>query len=93
MEPSAAQLAPTPSFNWESLVPLLVHPLQVAIIEAMSWTEMPLSATDMDRISNGRIGVSLVSYHFRKLAELGVIHRVRQETVRGAIQTFYALPR
>lgn len=80
------------SFNWETLVPLLVHPAKVAIIEAMAWIEQPLSATDLDRLLQDHVGVSLLSYHLRKLAELGVIERVRQETVRGAIQTFYALP-
>lgn len=92
MEPSA-QLARSKPFNWETLVPLLVHPAKVAIIEAMAWIDRPLSATDLDRILQGHAGgVSLLSYHLRKLAELGVIERVRQETVRGAVQTFYGLP-
>jgi DNA-binding transcriptional ArsR family regulator len=78
-------------FDWEALVPLLVHPAKVEIIEAMSWIGQPLSATDLDRILSGQLGVSLVSYHLRKLAELKAIEKVRQEHVRGAIQTFYAL--
>ena len=90
MEASTQQLLPT-QFDWEALVPLLVHPAKVEIIEAMSWIGRPLSATDMDRILSGRLGVSLISYHLRKLAELRAIEKVRQEHVRGAIQTFYAL--
>lgn len=90
MEASTHQLPPVP-FDWEALVPLLVHPAKVEIIEAMSWVAQPLSATDLDRILNGQLGVSLISYHLRKLAELKAIERVRQEPVRGAIQTFYAL--
>lgn len=89
---SSAQLASTSSFSWETLVPLLVHPAKVTIIEALAWIEEPLSATDLDRLLQGHVGVSLLSYHLRKLAELGAIERVRQETVRGAVQTFYALP-
>jgi DNA-binding transcriptional ArsR family regulator len=92
MEPSAQEISPAQTFDWEALVPLLVHPVKVEIIEAMSWIEQPLSATDLDRILVGRIGVSLISYHLRKLAELGAIEKVRQEMVRGAVQTFYALP-
>jgi DNA-binding transcriptional ArsR family regulator len=92
MEPSAQPISLARSFDWEALVPLLVHPVKVEIIEAMSWIEAPLSATDLDRILVGRIGVSLISYHLRKLAELGAIEKVRQEMVRGAVQTFYALP-
>ncbi|HVD41538.1 MAG TPA: helix-turn-helix domain-containing protein [Solirubrobacterales bacterium] len=91
MPASAIHPAPTPSFDWEALVALLVHPVKVSIIEAMSWIGEPLSATDLDRILKGRVGVSLISYHLRKLVELGVIEPVRKETVRGAVQTFYGL--
>jgi DNA-binding transcriptional ArsR family regulator len=89
---STAQTAPGQSFSWESLVPLLVHPAKVAIIEAMAYIELPLSATDLDRLLQGEASVSLLSYHLRKLAEIGAIERVRQDTVRGAVQTFYGLP-
>lgn len=91
MEPTANQIPVARSFDWEALVPLLVHPVKVEIIEAMSWVEEPLSATDLDRILPGPVGVSLISYHLRKLAELNAIEPVRKETVRGAVQTFYAL--
>jgi DNA-binding transcriptional ArsR family regulator len=91
MEASAQQVSPAASFDWEALVALLVHPVKVSIIEAMDWVAEPLSATDLDRILKGQIGVSLISYHLRKLVELGVIHPVRKETVRGAVQTFYTL--
>lgn len=91
MEPSAQQIPTAQSFNWEALVPLLVHPAKVEIIEALDWIEIPLSATDLDRILSGQLGVSLISYHLRKLAELNAIEKVRQESVRGAIQSFYAL--
>jgi len=29
----------------------------------MSWIGRPLSATDLDRILRGQLGVSLISYH------------------------------
>lgn len=92
MHSSAQQLPTGQPFDWEALVPLVVHPVKVAVIEALSWVEEPLSATDLDRILDGGVGVSLISYHLRKLTELGAIRRVRQSTVRGAVQTFYALP-
>ena len=91
MEPTTAPTSPSQSFNWEALVPLLVHPVKVEIIEAMSWVDVPLSATDLDRVFHGQIGVSLLSYHLRKLAEIGALRRSSQEQVRGAVQTFYAL--
>jgi DNA-binding transcriptional ArsR family regulator len=91
MEPTAAPPEPASPFDWAALVPLLVHPVKVEIIEAMSWIGLPLSATDLDRVLRGQVGVSLLSYHLRKLAEVGAIKRVRQEPVRGAVQSFYAL--
>lgn len=91
MEPTAAAAEEASAFNWAALVPLLVHPVKVEIIEALSWVGLPLSATDLDRLLHGQIGVSLLSYHLRKLVEVGAIERVRQEPVRGAVQSFYAL--
>lgn len=91
MEASTTPAVNGSSFDWEALVALLIHPVKVAIIEAMSWIGEPLSATDMDRILKNQVGVSLISYHLRKLVELEVIKPVRQDNVRGAIQTFYIL--
>jgi DNA-binding transcriptional ArsR family regulator len=93
MEPATSNPTPTSGFDWEALIPLLVHPVKVSIIEAMTWIGEPLSATDLDRILQGGVGVSLISYHLRKLAELEVIEPVRKGTVRGAVQTFYGLNR
>jgi hypothetical protein len=79
------------SFEWESLVSRLVHPLKVSIIEALDWIEVPMSAKELDRVLDEEFGVSLVSYHMRKLADVGAIEKVDQQAVRGALQTFYAL--
>jgi hypothetical protein len=78
-------------FNWDTLVPYLIHPVKVAIIEAMEWVDEPVSPRDLDRIFDEQFGVSLVSYHMRTLAEVGVVEKVRQRPVRGALQTFYTL--
>lgn len=78
-------------FNWDTLVPYLIHPVKVAIIEAMEWVDVPLSPRELDRIFDEEFGVSLVAYHMRTLAEVGVVEKVGQQPVRGALQTFYAL--
>lgn len=78
-------------FNWDALILLSVHPIKVAIIEALQWIEVPLSPRDLDRIFDEEFGVSLVSYHMRTLADVGVVERVRQVSVRGAVQSFYTL--
>jgi len=78
-------------FSWDSLVPHLIHPVKVAIIEALQWIEVPLSPKELDLIFEKEFGVSLVSYHMRTLMDVGVVERVRQEPVRGAVQSFYTL--
>lgn len=80
-----------PQFNWDSLVPHMIHPAKVMIIEAMLWIEVPVSPKELDRIFDEEFGVSLVAYHMRTLADVGVVERVRQQAVRGAVQSFYAL--
>lgn len=79
------------SFEWAALVPRVVHPLKVAIIEALEWIELPLSAKDVDLVLDEEFGLSLISYHMRKLADVGAIEKVEQRAVRGALQSFYAL--
>jgi hypothetical protein len=78
-------------FNWDALIPSSVHPVKVAIIEAMQWIGVPVSPKELDRIFDEEFGVSLVSYHTRTLADIGVVERVRQQAVRGAVQSFYTL--
>lgn len=78
-------------FNWDTLVPHLIHPMKVAIIEAMSWVEEPVSPRELDRMFGDEYGVSLVAYHVRVLADIGTVEPVRQQAVRGALQTFYVL--
>jgi hypothetical protein len=79
------------NFNWGTLVPYLIHPVKVAIIEAMEWIEVPISPRELDRVFDEQFGLSLVSYHMRTLADVGVVEKVRQRSVRGALQTFYSL--
>jgi len=78
-------------FNWDFLVPYLIHPVKVAIIEAMEWIEIPVSPRELDRVFDEEFGLSLVAYHMRTLADIGVVEKVRQQSVRGALQTFYSL--
>jgi hypothetical protein len=85
-------MTPNPhSFDWNALIPMSVHPVKVAIIEAMEWIEVPVSPRELDRLFDEEFGLSLVSYHTRTLADVGVVERVRQQAVRGAIQNFYTL--
>lgn len=78
-------------FNWDALIPISVHPVKVAIIEALQWIAVPLSPRELDRLFDEELGVSLISYHMRTLADAGVVEKVRQQSVRGALQSFYTL--
>ena len=78
--------------DWAALVSLLVHPLKVDILEAMSWIDKPLSAIDLTKvIDSPDYGLSHVAYHVRKLAEAKAIRRAGQRQVRGATETFFKL--
>jgi hypothetical protein len=79
-------------FAWDRLIPHLVHPLRVTIIEAMSWIGEPVSPRDLDRLLAEEYGLALVAYHVRVLADFGAVEKVRQQAVRGALQSFYVLP-
>jgi DNA-binding transcriptional ArsR family regulator len=78
------------SFTWDALVPHIVHPLKVSIVEALRWIGEPLSATDLTKvIEDEKYGLSHVSYHMVRLAETGVIEVVRARPVRGSLEKFY----
>lgn len=79
-------------FDWSSLVPHVVHPVKVAIVEATLWIGRPLSASDLCRSFGVEHNVSLVSYHQVQLAKLGVLERVATRPARGAEEKFYFFP-
>jgi hypothetical protein len=77
-------------FAWDALVPHIVHPLKVLIVEAMQWIDEPLSASDLTKvIDDEKYGLSHVSYHTVRLASAGVIEVVRTRPVRGSLEKFY----
>jgi hypothetical protein len=78
-------------FKWDTLVPHIVHPVKVAVIEAMQWIGEPLSPRELDLLFEEELGLPLVSYHVRALADMGAVEAVRQKQVRGALQTYYVL--
>lgn len=82
-------------FDWAMLA-LLVHPMQVAIVEALLWIGRPLSAKDFgelfaDEIDRPSNAASFMSYHVKELAKIGALELVRTESVRGALRKFYVL--
>lgn len=79
-------------FEWGALVPVLVHPLRVAIIEALIQIDQPLSATDLRKVFDEKFDLPLISYHVAQLAKVKAIVKVRERPVRGSIEKFYFFP-
>jgi DNA-binding transcriptional ArsR family regulator len=78
-------------FDWSALVPRIVHPLKVTIIEAMCWIGRPLSAAELVEVFDERFSVSHISYHVRELRKAKVVKKARSRRVRGATETFYSV--
>jgi len=80
-----------PPFDWGALAPLLIHPVKVQMIEALSWIGKPLSALDLRRILGERFTQQCVAYHVARLAEAKVIEKVGESPSRGSIEVFWSL--
>lgn len=82
-----------PSFDWEALVPHVIHPVRVAMIETFGWIGEPLSATDFEKIfASSNYTTSNLSYHLGKLTKAGVLVKVDEEESRGSVRKFYFFP-
>jgi hypothetical protein len=62
--------------NWTMLVPKLVNPAKVTIIEAMLWIGRPMSATELEKVACGDTALKSFSYHLKRLAKEGVLEVV-----------------
>jgi hypothetical protein len=80
------------AFDWAEFVPRLVHPLKVAIVEALLWINAPLSASELTKVFYGRWELGVVSYHMKKMAAIDAISKVLERPVRGSVQTLYFFP-
>lgn len=79
------------AFDWSALVPRLVHPHKVTIVEAMACIGRPISACELERVFFEEISLGVVSYHMKGLVKAGALVKVGQMPVRGALQHFYLL--
>lgn len=78
------------SFNWEALVPHAIHPIKVAIIEALAWVGQPLSSSQLVSLfDDPGYYVSLISFHAKGLAKWGAIEIVETRPVRGTYEKFF----
>ena len=89
--PAPEQHALAEQCFWEQLALKLLHPTQLLIIEAIWWIEEPVSATLLQGVYEGRIGLSLLSYHCKRLEGLGVLEKVGEVPVRGVSEKLFDL--
>jgi DNA-binding MarR family transcriptional regulator len=76
--------------DWERLSRTYIHPIRISILEILGIDGgRVLSPTDLSR--ELRTTLDIVGYHVIRLAEAGLIVRVRQEPAGGAIENFYRL--
>lgn len=79
-------------FDWATLVPFVVHPMRVAMIEALRWIGEPLSASDFEALFFAEeISTSMASYHLVELARAGAVAKVSERQIRGAVKKSYFL--
>jgi hypothetical protein len=84
--------------GWEPFIPLFVHPLKVAIVEALLYIGEPLSAVQFRKVF-GSAGSdfcdSNVRYHLNHLAEVGVLEvvPVQYRSGGGQKQKFFYFAR
>jgi hypothetical protein len=63
-----------PPLDWDALVPHIVNPTKVALIEALRYMNQPLSANEITRLfDDPQLTLSRISYHLVTLAEEGVL--------------------
>jgi hypothetical protein len=66
-------------FCWSSFVASTVHPVKVAIIEALLWIEEPISGAQFGRLFRGAgqgFYESNIRFHLRALVEMGLLEAV-----------------
>jgi hypothetical protein len=90
--PSAEPTGDCPFPGWEPFLPHLVHPLKVAIVEALLYIGEPLSAVQFGKVLRGAsegFPESNVRYHLNHLAELGVLALTSASPEGGSREKFF----
>jgi hypothetical protein len=77
--------------DWEGLIGRLIHPTQLAVLEAMLWIDCPMSPAQLARVFDGEMQLPSVAYHVGRLIDLGVLEQTSTRQVRGAVEHFYCI--
>jgi hypothetical protein len=77
--------------SWETALYGMLHPVRIAIVEALLWTGEPLSVTLLLDLFDREVRLNNLAYHVRVLAQAGVLCEVDRVPRRGALEHFYVL--
>jgi hypothetical protein len=80
-----------PAWSWDALIPHLIHPIKVHVLEALLWIGEPLSAADLEKVFDGDPQHGLISYHIKCLSNPGILECVGTRQVRGAHERYFSL--
>jgi hypothetical protein len=79
-------------FDWSAVVPRIVNPTKVTIIELLLTERRPLSATKMEKlIGDPEYTVGQLHYHCDTLLKAGVLKLVGNVPRGAANEKFYCL--
>lgn len=68
------------------VLPRLLNPTKVWILEAMSWIGRPLAPSDLAMIADSCASSAAIAYHLATLVQLGMVEPVEHQ-VRNGVET------
>ncbi len=81
-----------PDGFWAGLAVSLIHPIQLQIIEALIWIDVPMSASELVEVFHREHSLSSIGYHVRRLYWLGALEPVgARNPRRGSKEKLYRL--
>lgn len=87
----ACSEAVEPTVDWDGLLIRLLHETQLQIIEAMGWVGRPMSASQLRQVFDESVTLANISYHVRRLREIGILRLSWIRPVRGAKERLHRL--
>jgi hypothetical protein len=78
---------------WQTLVPQLVHPTKIELVEALSWIGEPLSVSEFYAVlSPSKVPIDYVRYHLKGLHDAEVVMEAPKATLTGPDEQRYIFP-
>lgn len=66
-----------------------IHPTKLAIVEAMSWLERPLSISELELILESGDRCPALAYHLNSLASFELLEQTETRRARGSTEPYF----